>query len=677
MAASQLTAASDVSLGERLRAIATSAHWRHVFRIAASKIFSVAELGHFRSDVLAICHASDSGDLGDEARLTRAGAKLALDLLLDGIANSAPRFRKQLVRRALALLDIGPSAMQSTLLDHLAPDTQEIFREETVSRLQQGVTFPARAAWSLLIFALLVDRTWAEKVLIENWPERAETVLELAVVSPPTTLTPRLRGKFLTAQWVVGPKKTLEFARDVMISLLRQPDSVRRLAKEEELIALPIGYIDTFRLGRTDETITAKSISGTKHTWLSMEIAPLEATTTYSLTDGDTKEVEAWSGVRALAKFFENPSKQTLAEALRKNINFHDVFEPFARRLPWVLNTILEDHRQGVDLCQLADETANGEFGDTTDWQQAEQRWRLRGIEGTDFLTWNSGRYLSRDIAKIGAPFPLHYSVSPGNVKQDRLESFISTLQSLSSPLKRLGLVEALLFALLHSRGDVRELIIDKIVGMSLDLLTQIGNSGQEAIVNLLLSADFDSGFYDDCRFIKSLDNVGRHLRKSVFLSDDKLSKITKLFNLDPSLRGLLPILLLSRQDRSDKVYNILDETAFEEEENDEVSIQIAVASLRVTSGKLSRSDIPALVGKLLHQRATSLDFRSFGLFKAENMSGHPARSELLTAMLNRASELISVDQPGLAEIMATDLDRRQSPLVEQKHRAILQLPSP
>ena len=90
MAAAQIAAFSTTVVVQRLRAVALSAHWQHVFRIAASKIFSVAELSPLRAEVVAICHALDNGDQGEDGRLVRSGARLALELLHDGLAHTAP-----------------------------------------------------------------------------------------------------------------------------------------------------------------------------------------------------------------------------------------------------------------------------------------------------------------------------------------------------------------------------------------------------------------------------------------------------------------------------------------------------------------------------------------------------------------------------------------------------------
>ncbi|TCQ73810.1 hypothetical protein EDF68_1171, partial [Ochrobactrum sp. BH3] len=54
MAAAKIFASRPGLVVERLRHIAASSHWRHVFRIAASKIFSLADLDYLRTEVVGV-----------------------------------------------------------------------------------------------------------------------------------------------------------------------------------------------------------------------------------------------------------------------------------------------------------------------------------------------------------------------------------------------------------------------------------------------------------------------------------------------------------------------------------------------------------------------------------------------------------------------------------------------
>ena len=92
-----------------------------------------------RADIVAICHSLDNGDLGEAARAVKAGAKLAIDLLADGVAASAPKFKRDLLRRALSVLDIGLSDVR--LDEFFDASTVEVFEEEILLRMTEFTTF--------------------------------------------------------------------------------------------------------------------------------------------------------------------------------------------------------------------------------------------------------------------------------------------------------------------------------------------------------------------------------------------------------------------------------------------------------------------------------------------------------------------------------------------------------
>jgi hypothetical protein len=211
MAAAQITSASPAFLIERLRAISTSAHWRNVFRIAASKIFSVADFGHYRDDIVAICHALDAGDLGEQFRVVRGGATLALELLADGVASSAPRFRRSLLRRAFSILDVGFAVVPEQLILQLTDENMEVVTEEVVQRLEQGETVAADGAMKFLFEALQIKSTWAEQLILKNWFRDPNEALDMLGDMNLTHLTEGLIARLKTAQWLAGPDQSRKF----------------------------------------------------------------------------------------------------------------------------------------------------------------------------------------------------------------------------------------------------------------------------------------------------------------------------------------------------------------------------------------------------------------------------------------------------------------------------------
>jgi len=423
MAAAQITAAANVSFVERLRVIAGCTHWRHVFRIAASKIFSVAELGHFRGDVLGICHALDLGDLGEDQRMVRTGAKLALDLLDDGVGASAPQFAKQLLRRALALLDLGPSAFQRRLLSHFSSDISEIFQEELVVRIQQGSTLPARGAWKALFGMLSIDAAWAENLILRYWPFDARLALEIVDSDEAVFWTREILERIRVSQWDAGLEPAAEFISKVWRVASNQREQ-RHIISESFLLP-PTCFLSVFWQG---DWTKARLIRGEKGDCLSAQIIPVERVSEFKVkSHPPLKPHPSWDTVLSLAPFAENPCRKTLACTLKLLENarakLHD-----GLRLPWILSSLEAEQKAGVELTSLVAEANEGRFGDAKDWRLAEMRWKRHGISPEDLATWNGGRYITEHISHAGAPVLTYFSIAVENTDSWEIERFLKAI---------------------------------------------------------------------------------------------------------------------------------------------------------------------------------------------------------------------------------------------------------
>ena len=95
-------AGRDEDVQARLEAIAPIAHWRNVFLFAAGKCF--ADRRHLRDTVVRVCEHWNDADTDRLAGATLAGSRLALDLLLDGLAGATPKYARRLGDIALRLI---------------------------------------------------------------------------------------------------------------------------------------------------------------------------------------------------------------------------------------------------------------------------------------------------------------------------------------------------------------------------------------------------------------------------------------------------------------------------------------------------------------------------------------------------------------------------------------------
>ncbi|MGW8328080.1 NACHT domain-containing protein [Streptomyces sp. NPDC055897] len=101
MAARAIVAADADQTSDLLKAIATSAHWRNTWLLAAGCIFH--ERPYFRDRLVTLL---DEIQAADELSLfLKPASSLAVDLLNDDVAAKAPRFLRSFTKHAVELLD--------------------------------------------------------------------------------------------------------------------------------------------------------------------------------------------------------------------------------------------------------------------------------------------------------------------------------------------------------------------------------------------------------------------------------------------------------------------------------------------------------------------------------------------------------------------------------------------
>jgi hypothetical protein len=390
--------------------------------------------------------------------------------------------------------------------------------------------------------------------------------------------------------------------------------------------------------------------------------------------DREFREDPSWAHIRAVSDFLKHPSKSALATCLKA-----DSCEELAQLrgfFPWLLQTVLAEHLEGVPLDQLAEEVMQGDFGEPNDWIAAELRWKKHGFKPRDFLTWNSGRYITREIARVGAPWffsMIRRSESPNMAE---FEQLVQTASSITAR-KRARLVDLLCFALDRQRRPSE--IFKKVREVARDL-----PDGSLSIVSSIVASMIDvHPLMKDEWFTTALDQFGRNLRFTLWGRDGLGDFIVDAFNEDPTQRGLLSILsfqLLFDKDQAQSYISRLDVSAFQEQADDEPTVQTAVSLLQVISGRWHKTDISRWV-RILEYQSPMLDLIP-GYLKAVT-SSHPARFDLLKALIARSKALIARSMERysqihneLLDILASEQDSRLSFLTNEHERMRLKLSS-
>ena len=578
MAAAQIAAFSSTIVIERLRTISLSAHWQHVFRIAASKIFSVAELGPLRSEVVGVCHALDNGDLGEDGRLVRAGASLALELLQDGLAHTAPVFRRSLVRRALALLDIGPEMLDLRLEHQMVPDTAKVFQEEIVSRIAQGETPAARAAWSLLSGLLNVDQSFAESLILAHWPDDSAKVLSL-IDARRGKWTPVLIKKIKEAQAEAGPVASRRFMETFE---WYGPDGDETEAKIQRFSILPRAVVRSplrshfFVRDSSNRQICRVSF------------IPLSQSQSYAVS-GSLRSAHGWAPYKALLPFLNDPSSISLGQTLQQ-LALHGREGLPSHGLPWVCMSMLREEEDGASFGELAEEVCRGEFGDLRDWKDAEQRWRTEGVRPSDFEEWKNGRYFDRKIGIRGIAYP-HPTMQVSSTSKASLAEFVPVLQSMNSTVKKLRFVE-ILIAALRRRPSIPPILEEAAFCAAIKIAKEIQYPKNSRLIGYLASI---SKAWEMAEFLDFADEVGCKW----FATAAPLEMAVHAFNRSPSRRGLLTLMAGRARRLATTELAMLDHAAFETKSGDSPVIRHSVARLRLASGKWDKDDIDGIVADL------------------------------------------------------------------------------
>lgn len=135
MAARALSSGSDYTIPQRLQVLATSAHWRNTWLLAAGRVF--AERPALRAEITGIVDAIDNDSFA--ALLATPGARLAIDLIDDGLSAAAPMYELRLVNSAMRLLDGPPTReiMRLALLLRQRMDESEQIRHQVELQVDQ------------------------------------------------------------------------------------------------------------------------------------------------------------------------------------------------------------------------------------------------------------------------------------------------------------------------------------------------------------------------------------------------------------------------------------------------------------------------------------------------------------------------------------------------------------
>ncbi len=423
LAAQRLMADGDDLTRERMEAIAAIPYWRNVFLFMAGRCF--AQQDYLCPVVKGVCdQLNESGD-NDLAAVTRAGSRLALDLLEDGMMAGSPKYTKMFARVALGLIDLPPRSekeeAQSTepvcvrLARLCEGKVESVFREEIDKRLQRRDLRAQLGAWSLLTELIRLDVSWAVELAEKCWPDTADD--QFLVLKPALERgggSPWLVHRFVGIAPQIDP---LEFEHQAITNTLLGSGAPKWLSAPSR--AAGAYYEDeSARLHLPDTPDEA--------TWVGFSLVPISGgqrpaeAENWGALASVPDPAPRWMPWVAAARFMQNPTRTTLAAALRELSRIGDLTVPQLTRagvFPWPLHTVLAHASTVEELDVVAEAVANGELGDEDDWKAAERRWLDRGVTLDDLAVKPHPLFpFDAGIARAGFAFPSR-TLSLGSVK--------------------------------------------------------------------------------------------------------------------------------------------------------------------------------------------------------------------------------------------------------------------
>jgi hypothetical protein len=369
MAGAYISDLPDTEIIPTIRELAPVPYWRNVILFAIGYIFTSKE--YLKAEIPQLCDELDEDAV--DGSFLKQGSLLALDILLDGSAQSQPRFSKKLARRAASLLE-GP-------VQH---------RAEEFTRFSDDVVAPI-----LRDAALLLTPTTSS-----GWINR--TNVSSALIQEPATRAAHVQSIFALAE---------DSAREgILQSAADRDDAFVLEALKEELGAyspsLILGNLrrNPWRAQRyEDENVQdwLKSLvqalrNGGRMISMSLEgSAGTRFNLSYNTIDSMQEEWAAiadlkyphpgWRFLSAIGSFVQSPSNETLNGAILAMKGLSPAERLFAESAPWVIAACYEAACKypspfaptSTDdaLDYLSSECMAGGLGTADDWLAIENRY--------------------------------------------------------------------------------------------------------------------------------------------------------------------------------------------------------------------------------------------------------------------------------------------------------------
>ena len=417
MAAESLMEGNDQDVERRLQEIAPLPNWRNVFLFASGKCFG--ERQHLRDTIHRICATLNETDEDEVAGGYLVGSGLAMDLLEDGLSRHQPRFVHSLARIAIRALDLPNDILQSQLADVYEDQLQPVYADELARRLKDKGESVRLGTWNCLIRLVARDVEWARQLADEHWPPETDLRMDILQASVGFWGTSWSAAKFLELMARYPVTRSREtFHVGVTMSYERKryhrmrvspPKGVSLLPHQEAMVKVLDHdiYDDRFEM----------EFLGERFCGLSSVKAPQDQSFWFFQL-GDLGDCHwTWVVYQSAARFLQKPSKETLAQELRRIAPFMNCEVRRPRfgsepHIPWPLAACINMCDKEMDALDMAHKADAGQLGDRENWLAAEHRWTTLGVTEHDLISMSDER-LPFDSGIDSVGFPLALAIWP------------------------------------------------------------------------------------------------------------------------------------------------------------------------------------------------------------------------------------------------------------------------
>lgn len=403
MAAAELMEGPDEEVAARLVTIAGPTHWQHVYRIAASKAFSVRDAVKYRDVIITANLSSEVSGPGPKA--FKKAARLALELLADGVAHDQPRYRRLLLEQALLLSTLDNPSPDIRLVDALTSTDAATAKDLIKPHLSSFNEKARRGFWRLLLACVRKEGDWADELVVESWPREAAERVAIATFGtrlPDHSNALKLVGEAIDSE---SPRVVGERVQRVK-QRFRDDLDLGLAARRPILSAFGIRPVK----GRLEVGLLEP-----RNAQMRLILVTLEGARRTGILERPDKP--QWQSLNPLRSFVEEPSKTRLSSYTRSLLDKEVLHVCRMIATPWMVSTVTSLVEHGASAEQLADEIEDGKLGDVENWISAERRLQSRGMTQSDLDLWKDGIFFAENIADRGAPHARQLSMTVGSSK--------------------------------------------------------------------------------------------------------------------------------------------------------------------------------------------------------------------------------------------------------------------